>query len=95
MKKLRKTKTVEKELEKARQEAEAAAERLAEVQALQEAAEKEEQEQMEATERAINELCEDMYFCGIILTHEDVLTIVNLAMENRENIRIPFKLYNL
>jgi hypothetical protein len=49
---------------------------------------------LEEVEASINEICEreDLY-CGIILTPQDVMQIVDLAMQSKENIKIPFRLY--
>jgi precorrin-6B methylase 1 len=49
---------------------------------------------LEETEQKINSLCEgDSLFCGIILSPEDILHVVGMAMKTKENIKIPFKLY--
>ena len=49
---------------------------------------------LEDTEKQINEIIgkEDL-FCGVILTPQDVLSVVEMAMTVKENIKIPFKLY--
>lgn len=49
---------------------------------------------LEETEKKIQEIvdAEDLY-CGIILTPQDILSIVEMAMVVKENIKIPFKLY--
>jgi hypothetical protein len=53
-----------------------------------------EKQLLKETEEAINLICENEdLFCGVILTHDDVLQIVDLAIKTKENIKIPFKLY--
>ena len=48
------------------------------------------------TEEKIKKVAEDeSLFCGIILTVDDILQIIKLAIEQKENIKIPFKLYFL
>jgi hypothetical protein len=87
MKKTRKTREL---VEEAKQ----AAARLAEIEALREEAIREEREAMESIKGQIDGLCGEDYFCGVILTHQDLLQIIGLALDNNENIRIPYKLYN-
>ncbi len=49
---------------------------------------------LEETEMKINEICtEEDLFCGIILTTEDILQIVKIGIEQKENVKIPFRLY--
>jgi len=87
MKKTRKTRDLANE-------AKQAAARLAEIEALREEAIREEREAIEGLQAQIDGLCGEDYFCGVILTHQDLLQIIGLALENNENIRIPYKLYN-
>jgi hypothetical protein len=98
------TQKVKFEAEKQLQAIQAAAEKRAkELQDRIEEAEREEQKaleeekkQFEATEKLIRETTEENgYFCGVVLTKDDILTIVNMAIETKENIRIPFRLYIL
>lgn len=59
-------------------------------------AEEEEKKLYEDTQAGIEKLCKDGgYFCGVILTKEDVLAVVSMAIELKENIKIPFRLYNI
>lgn len=79
-----------------KQEADQILERLKEVQELQQLAEQEEKEILEATQEQIKTLCEDNnLFCGIIITTDDLLTIVKtkLSIDPKDSIRIPFRLY--
>jgi len=49
---------------------------------------------LEATKDRILSICEEEgFFCGMILTKEDILSIVSLAIDNKDNIKIPFVLY--
>jgi hypothetical protein len=51
---------------------------------------------LEAVRTHVTEFCaNEGFFCGVILTRESILQIVNLAMESHEDqIKIPFQLYN-
>jgi len=75
-------------------EAKQAAARLAEIEALREVAIREEREAIEGLQAQIDGLCGEDYFCGVILTHQDLLQIIGLALDDNSNIRIPYKLYN-
>lgn len=56
--------------------------------------EKEELNQVEDIRNKINEIAESGgLFCGIILTVEDIMNIIKIAMESKEQIKIPFQLY--
>jgi hypothetical protein len=49
---------------------------------------------LESLEKEVNEICEkNNVFCGVILTSEDILQIIELAMKTKENIKIPFKIF--
>lgn len=49
---------------------------------------------LEEKTNEINTLCaEEELFCGIIITPDDVLQIIKIAIETKENIKIPFRLY--
>ena len=42
----------------------------------------------------IIKLCKETgYFCGVVLTKQDLLTVIDMAIETKDNIRIPFRLY--
>ncbi|MEI8049038.1 MAG: hypothetical protein WCI92_16770 [Bacteroidota bacterium] len=51
---------------------------------------------LEAVRTHITEFCKNEgFFCGVILTREAILQIVNLAMESHDDqIKIPFQLYS-
>ena len=57
-------------------------------------AEEDEKAKLEEAERQITTITEanDM-FCGVILSHKDIVNLVELAMTTTDSIRIPFKLY--
>jgi uncharacterized DUF497 family protein len=83
----RKSKAVSDELKKAQEKAK-------QIEQLLELAETEEKNQLEKAEKAIGEIAEkNNLFCGVILTKKDVVSIISLALDSGENIRIPFKLY--
>ncbi len=50
---------------------------------------------VEDTRGQIDALCRDQYFCGVILTPRDIISVVALALESRENVMISFNLYPL
>ena len=79
---------------KVREAAEEQAKRLQEMKELLEIAEQEEKKLLENTEESIKEIADkNNIFCGVILSHEDLLSVLRLALETKENIKIPFKLY--
>lgn len=90
----RKIKMVSNELIKVTQDLEQALARVEEVKQIQQQAIDEEKNILESTENQIKELCEQHdLFCGIILTTPDLLTIIQMAIESKEQINIPFRLY--
>ncbi len=52
---------------------------------------------LESVRTHVTEYCEkEGFFCGVILTREAILQIVNLAMESHDDqIKIPFQLYSI
>jgi hypothetical protein len=49
---------------------------------------------MEEAKQKILEICEESnLFCGLVLTKGDILNILSLAIDSKENIKIPFVLY--
>ena len=79
---------------KVREAAEEQAKRLQEMKELLEQAEQEENQLLEDAENSINKVTEkNNMFCGVILSYEDLLAVLRLALETKENIKIPFKLY--
>lgn len=88
-KKIAQKKAAEKaaELEKAQQELEAAEKELKEEEEAEKALFKE-------IASKITKICDDNnMFCGAVLTADDIATIVSLAIQAKENIKIPFRLY--
>jgi len=83
-------------LQKAQAAIEKAEQELAETRAAEEQARQDEIKNMEAVRTYVTEYCEkEGFFCGVILTREAILQIVNLAMESHDDqIKIPFQLYN-
>jgi hypothetical protein len=68
--------------------------RLEETQKLLEMAQKEEQEKIGSVTAEINSLCEENdFFCGIILTTEDLMSVIRLAIDSKEPVKIPFRIY--
>lgn len=69
---------------------------IEEAERLENEAIEEEKRIFEKTESDINQMTNDAgYFCGVILSREDVLAIVDLMIQTKQNVKIPFKLYPL
>ena len=85
---------------KAEQEAQeailSAAREVEEAKAAEEQARLDEIANLEAVRTHVTEFCaNEGFFCGVILTREAILQIVNLAMESHDDqIKIPFQLYS-
>jgi len=60
-----------------------------------EEAQKENQRIHDETRKSIDDTCSGRYFCGVILSNEDVINILKLAMEKptEESIKIPYQLF--
>jgi len=43
----------------------------------------------------IDAICNEKYYCGVQLTKEDIVTIIQLAFTTNEKILIPYELYEL
>lgn len=57
-------------------------------------AEDKEQELLNETTEKINVICkESEYFCGVILSRQDLLAVLDLAMQTQIDIKIPYRLY--
>jgi hypothetical protein len=77
-----------------KQEAAKALEKFKESERLLAEAEEEEHKTVERVEQTINALISDHgLFCGVILTHSDLVSILDIALKTGENVKIPFKLY--
>lgn len=71
-----------------------AAEKFKEMERLLKEAEEEEKKRMEDIERQIQDVASiNGMFCGVKLTNQDLINIIQLALETKETISIPFKLY--
>jgi hypothetical protein len=69
-------------------------EKLEEIKALLELAQKEETEKIESITEEINTLCnENNLYCGVVLTVDDLMAVVKMAIQSKENIKIPFRIY--
>lgn len=74
------------ELQKQIEEAEEAAKK----------AEEEEAQLLSDTQDGIEKLAKDGgYFCGVIVTKEILLQLMDIMVSTKQNIRIPFRLYNI
>ena len=92
MKKLRETK---KEAVNQQKKLDAELQKQKELEAIVAEAQKEEEETLKKLESEITSIAEEHeLFCGVILSHSDILNIVSLAMNTQENIKIPFRLYD-
>jgi rubrerythrin len=90
----RKTVQLKREVLEHSQEAERATERLSKVEEDLKTAIEEEDAMVTDLENRINEMCSEKdIFCGVVLSHDDILNIVDMAIKMKENIKIPFKLY--
>ena len=90
----RKTKTIREEAQKLVSELEKAKSKVEEINKLAELAADEEKDVLKQTAEKIEALClENGLFCGMILTTPDLLAIVQLAIESKDQITIPFRLY--
>jgi hypothetical protein len=68
--------------------------RLGEIERLELEAQQEEINIVETVTNNINAVCKDNnLFCGVILTHEDLISVIQLALKSGEQIKIPFRLY--
>ncbi len=91
---MRKSATVKLEAKRVREEAEKMIGKLREIEILVNEADLEENAKMEVTRHAIDALCvEENMFCGIILTIDDLLNVIRMAIEKNDAIKIPFNLY--
>ena len=71
-----------------------AAEKFKEMERLLKEAEEEEKKKLEDVERQIQDVAAvNGMFCGVRLTNQDLLNVIQLALETKETINIPFKLY--
>jgi len=79
---------------KVREAAEETARRLKEMNDLLLLAEKEEEDLLLNVEDTIKGIAEkNGLFCGVILTHDDLISVLQLALKTGEKVKIPFRLY--
>jgi polysaccharide deacetylase 2 family uncharacterized protein YibQ len=68
--------------------------KLAEIERLELEAQQEEKNILETAAKNIENVCTlNNLFCGVILTHEDLITVLQMALKSGEQIKIPFRLY--
>ena len=76
------------------EETEAARARVEELELLQQKDEQDELDRIESIRNQIEQIGTDNdVFCGIILTHEDLLNILSIALTTQENIKIKCNVY--
>jgi hypothetical protein len=69
-------------------------EKVAELERLQAEAEAEEKQKIESATSSIETIASDIeMFCGVILSQQDIVAVVDLALKTGEPVKIPFKLY--
>jgi len=79
---------------KAQQEIDDKLKKLEEAKQLALEEDKAEKENIENIKIQIEELSKsNSLFCGVILTKDDILQLIKMAMEVQDNIKIPFALY--
>ena len=91
----RKSKRIRQEKLKAIEEQEKLLQKVAEIEALEKAAEEEEANVIQTLGEEIKGMCEQKgVYCGVKLSKSDILSVLSLAMDNPgQTIDIPFKLY--
>ena len=68
--------------------------KLKEIEELLERANKEEESLTQNATDQINQICSSGgFFCGVVLTKEDLFKIISIMIDTKENIKIPFNLY--
>lgn len=71
-----------------------AKQQLEEAEKLAQEARLEEENTLKEAEDSINSILDaNEMFCGVILQKQDVVSILQIALETNEKIKIPFKLY--
>jgi aspartokinase len=84
---VRKTKQINEELT-------AQATKLQELQKLKEEAEKEEKEKIESVTKQVEQIgIDNGMFIGVILTKQDLLAVLDMALSTGENVTIPARAY--
>lgn len=68
--------------------------KIAELEQLEQEAQKEEISIVETAEKNINDIAKlNGLFCGVILNHADLVAVFDLALKTGESVKIPFRLY--
>ena len=68
--------------------------KIEELEQLAQQAEMEEKTMIENAEKQIQGVADSInMFCGVILSKQDIVAIVDLALKTNESVKIPFKLY--
>jgi hypothetical protein len=82
------------EAEKARKELDALSVKVREMEELSAKAAEEEKMFLEETSMKLDTLCREAnVFCGVVLTFQDVVNVLQLMIETRENVKIRYNLY--
>jgi uncharacterized Fe-S cluster-containing protein len=83
----RKSKAVKDELLKKRKQ-------LEEVERLYQEAEAEDANRLDKLKDGIDKMVEaEGLFCGVILTHDDLVNVISVALKTGESVKIPYRLY--
>ena len=70
-----------------------AVEKLEEVNNLLQQSIDEEKNLIETVEKEITDIAEkNGFFAGVVLTHNDIVSILQIALKTGENVQVPFKL---
>jgi len=76
------------------EEVKKAQEKLAEVEQLRIEAEKEEQNLVASVQAQIGEIEKTSnVFIGVVLTHQDLLAVLDIALKTGESVKVPFRIY--
>jgi hypothetical protein len=69
-------------------------EKLKEIEELLKLAQQEELDKIESVTKQIETICSTGdVFCGVILTVEDLLSVIRMAIQSKESVKIPFRIY--
>ena len=75
-------------------EREKALKKVEELEQLAKEAEAEEKAMIENAEKQIQTVADSVnMFCGVILSRQDIVAVIDLALKSGESVKIPFKLY--
>ena len=68
--------------------------KLKEIETLETEIIKEENEKLQDAISSIEKICtKNNLFCGVVLTTQDLLEVIKIAIESKENVSIPFRVY--